>query len=72
MPHFCHIFCHTIFPPTSNSKKFDFFHLDDSDSFRRKESEEPEISVSCRIIPISSGGNALVGGVVPGVLSFPY
>lgn len=72
MPHFCHIFCHIIFPPTNNPKKIDFFHLDDSDSFRRKESEEPEISVSSRIFPISSCKNALVGGVFTVVLSFPH
>ena len=53
-------------------KNLIFFHLDDSDSFRRKESEEPEISVSCRIIPISSGGNSLVGGASLVVLSFPH
>ena len=72
----CHIsatFFATQFPRRQVTRKdLIFFHLDDSDSFRRKKSEEPEISVSSRIFPITICGNMLVGGVFTVVLSFPH
>ena len=72
MPHFCHIFATQFSRWQKSRKNLIFFYLDDSDSFHQKESEEPEISVSSQFFPASIYGNALVGGVVPVVLSFPY